>query len=121
LFAAPISGKGTLTKLGTGSLTLTGSNTYSGGTILTGGKLIVASPSALPDGSNLSIGSGLSLFGPSGDAVVADPMATPAPSVAPTADSATVPVPEPSTRGLVIAIATGTAAFIAKRRKTRVF
>jgi uncharacterized protein (TIGR03790 family) len=131
--AAPISGKGTLTKLGTGTLTMTGNNTYTGGTILTGGKLIIASPSALPDGGNLSIGSGLSLFGLSGAAIVADPIfdsdvaapLVPADAVMPYAssmpDQAAVTVPEPATLSLAAIIAVYAAVYFTKRRRTRGF
>jgi uncharacterized protein (TIGR03790 family) len=110
VFGAAISGNGTFTKLGTGTLTLTGNNSYSGGTILNSGKLIVASASALPDGGNLTIGSGTSLFGTSGADIVAEP-STPA--------SATVAIPEPSTIALVGATAACVAIFSAKWRRTR--
>jgi outer membrane autotransporter protein len=39
--AAVIDGSGTLTKRGSGTLTLTGANTYTGATTVTGGKLVV--------------------------------------------------------------------------------
>jgi fibronectin-binding autotransporter adhesin len=53
-----IAGPATLTKSGTGSLTLSTSNTYTGGTIVTGGTLTIASTTALPTASVLSVSSG---------------------------------------------------------------
>lgn len=46
-----IEGDGSLTKQGSGVLTLAGDNAYLGGTTVTGGTLVAASPSALGDGS----------------------------------------------------------------------
>ncbi len=103
VFSAAISGNGTLTKIGTGTLTLTGTNTYSGGTVLNNGTLIIASAGALPDGGNLTIGSGTSLFLPIGTVIGSE---------------RTVPVPEPSTLGLIGTIAICTAAFSTKWRRT---
>ena len=40
--AGTISGSGSLTKVGTGALTLTGSNTYTGGTIVEAGILVAS-------------------------------------------------------------------------------
>jgi len=48
-----ISGVGSLTKDGLGTLALTGANTYSGGTILSNGILVVGSPRALGVGNVL--------------------------------------------------------------------
>ncbi|GLY13639.1 phosphoesterase [Kineosporia sp. NBRC 101677] len=45
-----ISGRGGLTKAGTGSLTLTGENSYRGGTTVAGGTLVVAAKRALGNG-----------------------------------------------------------------------
>ncbi|MBN8880982.1 MAG: phosphatase PAP2 family protein [Salana multivorans] len=46
-----VSGPGSLTLGGTGSLALTGANDYRGGTVLDGGRLLAASPAALGTGT----------------------------------------------------------------------
>lgn len=48
--SASISGTGTVTKLGAGTLTLSGDNTYSGGTTISGGTVIANSADALGSG-----------------------------------------------------------------------
>jgi autotransporter-associated beta strand protein len=58
--AGQVSGIGTLTKLGSGALTLSGSNTYSGGTTVSAGTLIAANAGALGTGG-VTIGNGASL------------------------------------------------------------
>jgi autotransporter-associated beta strand protein len=55
-----LSGNGSLTKLGTGRLTLSGNNTYSGGTALNEGTLAVGSNTALGSGA-LSMADGTTL------------------------------------------------------------
>jgi fibronectin-binding autotransporter adhesin len=50
-FSGNVSGTGTLSQLGPGTLTLTGSNNYSGGTIITGGTLSVDTDAELGDPS----------------------------------------------------------------------
>ncbi len=65
-----ISGSGSLTKNGSGSLQLTGDNTYSGGTTVNGGTILLGISSTVTSGSvtsgplgtgNLSLGSGATL------------------------------------------------------------
>jgi autotransporter-associated beta strand protein len=56
-FASSISGSGSLTKLGAGTLTLTTSDSFTGGLDVAGGRLVLMTPLAVPDGSNLWVGS----------------------------------------------------------------
>ncbi len=53
VFGGSIGGGGTLTKTGTGFLTLTGASTYSGGTVIGDGALIVTNPAGLALGTGL--------------------------------------------------------------------
>jgi autotransporter-associated beta strand protein len=99
-FSRPITGRGTVTKDGTGILTLTGSDTYTGGTFLNGGTLIAASASALPDGGDLTIGVGAASLFPSDLGTLAKSSPEP------------LSVPEPSTVGLLGVLA---ACFLAAR------
>ena len=59
-FGGVIAGSGSLTKLGSGVLTVGGANTYTGGTAVNGGTLM-ASSSTLPAGQNVSVASGSTL------------------------------------------------------------
>jgi autotransporter-associated beta strand protein len=56
-----ISGTGSLTKYGTGSVTISTNNNYSGGTFVNGGSLILASANAFPAHGSLAIASGASV------------------------------------------------------------
>jgi outer membrane autotransporter protein len=56
-FSGVISGSGSLTKIGSGVLTLSGANTYSGGTTLAGGTLSLANSQALGSGALTTTGS----------------------------------------------------------------
>lgn len=59
-FAGVISGTGTVTKQGAGTLTLTGANTYTGATAINAGTLIVG-PNSISDVSAVTIGTGATL------------------------------------------------------------
>jgi autotransporter-associated beta strand protein len=130
VFAAPISGNGTLTKTGTGTLILSGTNTYSGGTILNSGKLIITSAAALPDDGDLTIGSATSLFQAAQKLIISSPRELPGGADLTIGSessffqtSGAVPastgesVPEPCTLGLVGVVAVGVMALFAKRHR----
>jgi glucuronoarabinoxylan endo-1,4-beta-xylanase len=53
----PISGPGSLTASGSGTLYLSAANSFTGGTVVSSGTLVATSASALPDGSSLTVGS----------------------------------------------------------------
>ena len=55
-FAGQITANSSLTKIGTGTLTLSGSNTYTGPTNISGGTLAITQAAALPANTNVSIG-----------------------------------------------------------------
>jgi len=57
-YAGTISGTGSLTQQGTGTLVLTGDNNYSGGTNLDGGVLALGSPNAIGSSGTISFGGG---------------------------------------------------------------
>jgi autotransporter-associated beta strand protein len=59
-FAGVISGTGTVTKQGAGTLTLTGTNSYTGATAINAGTLVVG-PSSISDASAVTIGTGATL------------------------------------------------------------
>lgn len=66
-----IGGTGTLTKAGSGTLTLSAENSYSGSTIVTTGTLALGHPSALLSTSSLTLANG-TLLQPNLDGVVID-------------------------------------------------
>ena len=62
----PISGTGTLTKSGDGTLTLNNSNSYTGDTIINGGKLLLGVATAIPNGTgfgNVALNGGATAAG----------------------------------------------------------
>jgi autotransporter-associated beta strand protein len=104
--AYSISGSGSVTKAGPGTLTLSGMNNFSGGTFVSDGELIVTNPAALSDGSSLIVGQGAIALGP----IVTAPTIA-APSVAASA----VAVPEPGS--LLLAAAATLSGWALLRRK----
>ena len=52
---AMLQGAGTLTKIGSGAVTLSGTNSYRGGTVVREGKLVIAGNDALPSQSSLTV------------------------------------------------------------------
>ena len=106
-FTASISGTGSLTKEGAGTLTLEGTNSYTDGTSVLGGTLLITSAIALPNGTSLTVGAG--------GTFIFDPSAAGSP-VAGGSVAAVAPVPEPGTLAL-LAAALGSA--VACRRFLR--
>ena len=104
-YSGGVSGAGSLTKLGSGTLTLTGTNTYSDGTDVLGGTLIVNSADGIEDGSHLFVGAASSIFAP---------IAAGNPALAVTNDGAAA-VPEPSALAL-LAAAIGCSLLWPRRR-----
>lgn len=98
-----ISGSGSITKLGAGTLVLSGTDKYQGATFVDAGTLVATNNEALPDGSSLIVGNA-SLF----------------PSYAPViAAAAATPVPEPGTIALlaVTVCAAATYRSVPSRRR----
>jgi autotransporter-associated beta strand protein len=94
-----MSGDGSITKLGAGTVVLSaGSNTFTGGTNVEAGTLIVTNSEAIPNGTSVTVGAGASLiFG---------------------ASNAPAAVPEPSTFVLLSIGAVSLAGYAWRRRRT---
>jgi autotransporter-associated beta strand protein len=99
-----ISGSGSLSMIGPGTLTLSGTNGYTGGTTVANGTLIATNSQAFADGSSLTVGNA-SAFSPA--PVVPSPVVS--------ASAAVSPVPEPGTMLLVVVGAL--AGFAVSRKK----
>jgi fibronectin-binding autotransporter adhesin len=113
-FSGEITGGGSLTKMGEGTLLLSGSDTYSGGTNVGGGTLIVTNNEGLTDGSSVSVGNA-SLFAAAVPAANIDKGGV--------LSGAAVAVPEPSALALLAAgslIAASAAAGLKKPRAATV-
>ena len=101
-----------LTKVGSGTLTLSGTNTYTGGTTVNNGTLIATNSQAIADGTNLYVGDPASLALLPAATVPAAAI----PSAAPAMASAVTAVPEPGTVALVAA-AIAVLAFYRRMRR----
>ena len=107
-YGGAISGNGSLSKLGEGTLVLTGSNTYAGGTAIDAGTLTMNNGSALLDGTSLTVAAG--------GTFVFDPSIAGSPVIA-SAASQINPVPEPGTLVLFGIAVFGAVVYLLQRRR----
>ncbi|WP_257167840.1 autotransporter domain-containing protein [Bradyrhizobium sp. SRS-191] len=75
IWSNDISGTGSLTKSGSGTLVLAGNNSYSGGTNVTGGTLVVAAGATVTSPVNVNAGATLSGLGTVGNINIAGTLA----------------------------------------------